>query len=215
MRSTPVLFDMHLHTSRHSNDSQLNPFRLVRRAKDLGLNGVVITEHDKLWSEEELAELRAATPGIQIFAGVEVSAKEGHFLSYGVTDLSKMPAGIGVKELCQEVHHQGGAVIAAHPYRWEQNFDEILDTVRPKLDGIELMSSNMDEVMRRRAAALMENRNWAGCGNSDAHQEDVIGVCYTQFPRRLRDQRDLIEALRTAQTAAYAREGDKVTIRFG
>lgn len=214
MRSTPVTFDMHLHTIRHSPDSQINPFRLIRRAWELGLAGIVITEHDKVWTEEELAELRAATPGILVLTGVEVSAKEGHFLAYGVTDAGKIPAGIGVKEMCQEVHHQGGAVIAAHPYRWNQNFDEILEQVRPKIDGIELMSVNMDADLRQRAAALMENRAWAGCGNSDAHKEEDIGSCYTQFPRRLRDQRDLIEALRTGQSSACEREGDRSAVRF-
>jgi predicted metal-dependent phosphoesterase TrpH len=215
MPATPVAFDMHLHTSRHSSDAKLNPFRLVRRARQLGLAGIVITEHDKLWTEEELAELRAATPGLLVLSGVEVSAKEGHFLAYGLSDGSKVPIGIGVKELCQEVHHQGGAVVAAHPYRWNQNFDEILEQVRPKLDGIEVMSSNMDDELRRRAATLMESRAWSGCGNSDAHEEGTIGVCYTQFPRRLRDQRDLVEALRTGQAAAYTREGEHVTVRFG
>jgi len=46
----------------------------------LGLTGVVITEHDWLWSEDELDELRAASPAMQVYAGVEVSAHEGHFL---------------------------------------------------------------------------------------------------------------------------------------
>lgn len=215
MRSHPVTFDMHLHTTRHSPDSQLNPFRLVRRARELGLYGIAITEHDKVWSDEELAELRAATPGILIFTGVEVSAKEGHFLAYGVTDVTKIAPGIGVKELCQEVHHQGGAVIAAHPYRWDQNFDEVLEQVRPKLDGIELMSVNMDSNLRQRAALLMENRSWSGCGNSDAHREEDIAACYTQFPRRVRDQRDLIEALRTGQASPCERDGDRVQVRYG
>jgi len=43
-----VAFDMHLHTSRHSPDSAINPFSLVRHAQQLGLTGVVITEHDWL-----------------------------------------------------------------------------------------------------------------------------------------------------------------------
>ena len=66
-----IAFDMHLHTSRHSPDSAINPFSLVRQAQQLGLTGVVITEHDWLWNEEELDELRAATPAMQVYAGLE------------------------------------------------------------------------------------------------------------------------------------------------
>ena len=47
-------FDLHLHTNRHSPDSQIHPLALFRRAQKIGLNGLVITEHDWLWTEEEL-----------------------------------------------------------------------------------------------------------------------------------------------------------------
>lgn len=206
MKHPLIAFDMHLHTTRHSPDGRMNPFSLVRHAYDLGLAGVVITEHDWQWSEEELDELRAATPGILILSGVEVSAYEGHFLCYGVTDARKLPKAISVKELCTEVHSQGGVVIAAHPYRWGQDFDEILNQ-EPLLDGLELMSSNMDNVCRKKArASLIEHTSpWAGVGNSDAHDLDVVGHCYTVFSHTIRDQADLLEALRTGQVEARER----------
>src|SRR5262245_64609777 len=77
-------FDLHLHTKRHSADSVIEPSRLVERAKQLGLDGVAITEHDWLWTQPELEELRRAADGLMVFAGIEVSAREGHFLVYGV-----------------------------------------------------------------------------------------------------------------------------------
>jgi len=201
-----IAFDMHLHTKRHSPDSAINPFSLVRRAQQLGLTGVVITEHDWLWSEKELDELRAATPGMQVYAGVEVSANEGHFLCYGVTDAGKLPKGIDVVELCREVHAQGGAVVAAHPYRWGQDFDEILDQ-QPLLDGLEVMSSNMDSDCRKKAWSRKLERNtpWAAMGNSDAHQLEVVAYCYSVFPQNIRDQADLLEAIRTGDVEARER----------
>src|SRR5437667_6169476 len=95
-------FDLHMHTTRHSLDSQMDPFVLVRQARKVGLDGVVITEHDWLWTEPELDELRSAAPGLIILAGVEVTAAEGHFLAYGVTNPFALPRGIGVTELCRE-----------------------------------------------------------------------------------------------------------------
>src|SRR5438132_1011817 len=109
-------FDMHIHTTLHSPDSAMEPADLVRSAQEIGLNGVVITEHDWLWSEDELEELRRVAPRLVILAGVEVSAREGHFLCYGVTDPHRVPRGIGVAELCREIHRQGGVVAAAHPF---------------------------------------------------------------------------------------------------
>ena len=87
-------FDLHMHTTRHSPDSHMDPVALVRRARQIGLDGVVITEHDWLWTEDELRELRSVAPGLVVLAGVEVSAREGHFLAYGVSDPFAVPRGI-------------------------------------------------------------------------------------------------------------------------
>lgn len=200
-------FDMHLHTSRHSPDSAINPFSLLRQAERLGLAGVVITEHDWLWSEDELDELRAATPGVQVYAGVEVSAHEGHFLCYGLTDAGQVPKGIELKELCEVVHGQGGVVVAAHPYRWGQDFDAIL-AEGVALDGLEVMSSNMDAALRDRARKAWQGRGqvWSAVGNSDAHALDKVGFCYSSFPERVRDQADLLDALRGGLVEAHERE---------
>ncbi|HMF12441.1 MAG TPA: PHP domain-containing protein, partial [Gemmataceae bacterium] len=174
-------FDLHLHTSRHSLDSILAPELMVQRAREIGLDGVVISEHDWLWTDEELAQLRQSAPDLIVLAGIEVSARQGHFLVYGVVNPFAVPPGIGVADLCREVHLQGGAVIAAHPYRWNQPFDDILEMERPDLDGLELISNNMDAGIRRRAAALNERLRLAGLGNSDAHRLETLGCYYTEF----------------------------------
>jgi predicted metal-dependent phosphoesterase TrpH len=195
-------FDLHMHTTRHSPDSVMEPLALVRRAQQLGLDGVVITEHDWLWTEEELAELRAAAQGLVILAGIEVSARQGHFLTYGVHNPFAVPRGIDVAALCHEVHRQGGAVVAAHPFRWGQRFDDILRDDKPDLDGLELMTNNMDADCRRRAAEVQRKHSLAGLGSSDAHNEDVLGICYTEFDAAIRDRRDLVEAIRSRKCVA-------------
>jgi predicted metal-dependent phosphoesterase TrpH len=200
-------FDMHMHTTRHSPDSQMDPLVMVRRARQLGLDGVVITEHDWLWTEPELDELRAAGAGLVVLSGIEVSAREGHFLVYGVTNPFAVPRGIGVAELCWEVHRQGGAVVAAHPFRWGQPFEHILERERPDLDGLEMMSNNMDEECRRRTAAVQVRLGLAGVGNSDAHREEVLGCCCTEFPGPVRTSADLVAAIRGRRTVPRERAG--------
>lgn len=198
-------FDLHMHTTRYSPDSEMDPLALVRRAKQIGLDGVVITEHDWLWTEPELDELRTAMPGLVVLGGIEVSAHEGHFLVYGVQDPLALPRGIGVAELCREVHRQGGAVVAAHPFRWGQPFQEILQRKQPELDGMELMTSNMDAECRQRAAAVWQSARLAGLGSSDAHREEVLGVCYTDFDASIRTAPDLVHAIRERRATARER----------
>jgi predicted metal-dependent phosphoesterase TrpH len=201
----PMRFDLHMHTTRHSPDSQMDPFIMVRRAKEIGLDGLVITEHDWLWTEAELDELRTAAPDLVILSGIEVSAREGHFLVYGVTDPYAVPRGIRVAELCREVHKQSGAVVAAHPFRWGQPFLDILTKEQPELDGLELMTNNMDADCRRRAAVVYQQRQLAGLGSSDAHHEDVLGACCTEFEVPVRNMADLVAAIRSRRSKALDR----------
>ena len=200
-------FDLHMHTTRHSPDSVMDPFALCRRARVIGLDGVVITEHDWLWTEAELDVLRKMHPELVILAGVEVSAYEGHFLVYGVTNPFAVPRGVRVAALCREVRAQGGAVVAAHPFRWGQPFAEILERENPDLDGLELMTSNMDADCRRRAAEVRARRSLAGLGSSDAHREETLGVCYTEFPDGTTTMTDLVSAIRGRRTSAHERDG--------
>jgi predicted metal-dependent phosphoesterase TrpH len=201
-----MLFDLHMHTKRHSPDSSIDPFALVRRAQEIGLDGVVITEHDWLWTEEELAELRAAAPGLVVLAGIEVSTKDGDTLVYGVSDPFALPAGIRMAACCREVHKQGGAAVAAHPYRWGQDFDRILRDMKPELDGIEMMSNNMDDGLRRKAADLSRRQpHLATLGNSDAHEVGVLGRCVTAFDADIRDNQTLVEAIRGRKATAMPR----------
>src|SRR5262249_8125023 len=144
-------------------------------------------------------------PGLVILAGVEVSAREGHFLAYGVTDPFRVPRGIGCADLCREVHRQGGAGGAAHPVRWRQRVGESNEKQRPRIDGMELMTNNMDAECRRLAARTHARLGVAGLGSSDAHDEEILGFCYTQFARPIRDVADLVEAIRSRQLTAHER----------
>jgi predicted metal-dependent phosphoesterase TrpH len=190
-------FDLHMHTRRYSPDSEIDPFDLVRRAQEIGLDGIVITEHDRLWPERELDELRRAAPGLVVLGGVEVSGRGGDLLCYGVTNLFDLRPGMPWRELCREVIRQGGATVAAHPYRWAQDFDGLLADQRPELTGLEMMSNNMDPEVRGRAAAFFErNPGYATLGNSDAHEIGVVGACYTEFDALVRTSADLVAAIR-------------------
>jgi predicted metal-dependent phosphoesterase TrpH len=183
----------------------MDPLVMLRRARSLGLDGLVITEHDWLWTEPELDELRKQAPDLVILSGIEVSAREGHFLSYGVTNPFAVPRGIPVADLCREVHRQGGVVVGAHPFRFGQRFDDILQRDKPDLDGLEMMSSNMDPECRRRAHEVQSRLGVAQLGNSDAHHEETLGYCFTHFAADIAGMNDLVDAIRQRRTTPHER----------
>ena len=55
-----MLVDLHSHTWPRSHDSVLNPDDLIERAKKAGLDGIVFTEHDVIWEDSDLEEIRAS-----------------------------------------------------------------------------------------------------------------------------------------------------------
>ena len=69
-------FDHHLHTARHSPDSVIDPLEMIRHALAIGLDGLVITEHDYQWEPEELAELAGRATPLRVFSGAEISAEK-------------------------------------------------------------------------------------------------------------------------------------------
>ncbi len=110
-------FDHPLHTSRHSPDSVIDPLELIERAREVGLDGVVITEHDYQWEAEELADLAARAGGRRCCAGAAGAALEGHCRGDGLPSLEETPAGITVVDLVAVVKRHGAAIVEVHPFR--------------------------------------------------------------------------------------------------
>jgi predicted metal-dependent phosphoesterase TrpH len=202
--------DHHIHTSRHSPDSSIDPAKLVRRACEIGLDGVVITEHDYQWQADELAELAARAPSLRVFSGAEISAREGHFLVYGLPSLEEAPPGILVRDLIELVRQHDAAIVAAHPFRWEQPFDQIVAEHGAAFDALELVSNNVDRYTRAKTRALLRHFPMGTTGSSDAHEIDVLGCYFTEFPRTVESISDFVAALR----AGLGRPGNRVGVHL-
>ncbi len=189
-------FDHHIHTSRHSPDSILDPERLISRAHEMGLDGVVITEHDYQWLPEELEELRLQADGLIVLAGAEISAREGHFLVYGLPSLDEAPPGIALAELLRVVRRHDAAIVAAHPFRWEQDFHQILADHGPVFDALELVSNNITPETRRKTESVLAEHRMGATGSSDGHEPAVIGCYFTEFPETVTTIEQFVSAIR-------------------
>ncbi len=191
--------DHHVHTSRHSPDSIISPSDLVARARRAGLDAVVITEHDYQWEAGELAELNARADGLVVLSGAEISAREGHFLVYGLPDLEEVPPGVALGDLLKVVRKHGAAVVAAHPFRWEQDFRGLIARHGPSFDGVELVSNNVTPETRKLTEAALEVTPMPATGSSDGHVPDAVGCYYTEFPGAVRTMADFVAALRRGE----------------
>jgi predicted metal-dependent phosphoesterase TrpH len=193
-----VRIDHHLHTSRHSPDSAIDPFDLLERARAAKLDAVVITEHDYQWDTDELADLAkaGAEMNLTVLAGAEVSAREGHFLVYGLPDLSEAPAGIALADLLALVRREHAAIIAAHPFRWDQDFEAIVAEHGPVFDALELVSNNVDRRTRSKTESLLARYPMGASGSSDGHDPHVVGCYFSVFRGPIIDLASFVAALR-------------------
>jgi predicted metal-dependent phosphoesterase TrpH len=200
-------FDHHIHTSRHSPDSCLDPLELIERAREVGLDGIVITEHDYQWHRDELAELSARAHGLTILSGAEISAREGHFLVYGLPDLEETPAGITLSDLIEVVRLHKAAIVAAHPFRWGQEFDRLVDRHGPVFDALELVSNNVSTETRAMTARLVKERAMAATGSSDGHEAEVIGCYFSEFTDPIATMADFVSGLKGKRVRPRHRPG--------
>jgi predicted metal-dependent phosphoesterase TrpH len=204
-------FDHHIHTYRHSPDSVIDPLELVEYALEIGLDGLVLTEHDYQWEPEELAELARQAEPLRVFSGAEISAREGHFLVYGLGSLEDSPPGIPLADLLDVVRREDAAIVAAHPFRWDQPFDEIVAEHGPVFDALELVSNNVSAETRRKTEALLARHPMGATGSSDAHDLDVVGCYFTEFDERIDSIGGFVAAIRGRRGRARHRPGAELT----
>lgn len=213
-------FDLHVHTNQGSPDSSLTPEELVTEARRVGLAGVVVTEH--LGWPRHSFEAFARDQGIVLVRALEVYTPLGHILALGldshVTGFTGLTGGVEtVRRLRREVERAGGVMILAHPFRYlfdlpgdhSQNAlfrDDAAPPATPEeaarhpvfalVDEIEVVNGANIETENRFAQEVARVLGWSGTGGSDAHSVHGIGKGVTVLKGDVRNERDLLEALR-------------------
>ena len=212
-RDRLAVFDLHVHTVRGSSDSSLTPKQLIEKAKEIGLDGVCLTEHGGGWDQQEFDRVFAES-GIIAVRGLEVDTDMGHILVFG---LHAYVNGMHrVKDLRRAVDRAGGVMVSAHPFRnlfnhppYNTNFlfknaAKIPETPAEAanhplfevVDDIEIANgSNTDQEndFARKVARVLE---FGGTGGSDVHSIHGLGKCVTILDGEIRTEAEFVEALR-------------------
>ena len=165
--------DLHIH-SEHSPDGSMTPEEIALRAREAGLQGFAICDHDRVFPPSELRAVSDAFPDLLIIPGVEVSTDCGHLLGWFV---SEPIAARTLPEAVAEIHAQGGIAVLAHPFEHTKS-PERAEHAAAYVDGIEIWNSRAERKNRRAnamARAFAEGHGLRGFGGSDAHTPREIG----------------------------------------
>ena len=163
--------DLHMHTSA-SKDCLSDPADVVRRAREIGLDRIAITDHDEI---DGAFEAHAIDPEL-VIVGEEVLTAEGLDL-IGLFLVEHIPPGGTFRAVADEIRGQGGIVYVPHPFDSNRGTTEtFLDDVVDCIDVVEGFNARIHQPARNQRA-----QNWAlarglpiGAG-SDAHLLSEIG----------------------------------------
>jgi predicted metal-dependent phosphoesterase TrpH len=214
-----MLIDLHNHTWPRSHDSVLDPEDLVVRAKELGLDGVCLTEHDTVWDTVEAQRLGEAQDFL-VIPGVEISTDDGHILAYGV---EKYVFGMHrVGKLSEHVKERGGCLVVAHPYRraipwkddeeaWHLALDRAVgNPANPFAVAMEVLNGRGSERENRFSLELAERMGLPGTAGTDSHAVHDIGKVATYFESdRIETWQDLVRELELGRFCAVDMETGK------
>lgn len=197
-----MLLDLHAHTALYSACGQASPEEMVARALEVGLHGLVFSEHNLLWPEDELAKLQAAFPAVRLYRGIEITSSGGDdYIVYGVTDPDLLRAGMDHIEIVTRTRAVGGAIVLAHPYRYSPNVPEALDS--HPVDGIEVMSSNIYNCFHVPALALAHRLQIQAIVTSDGHETTMLGMYAMQVDRLPENDIELAAVIRSGMMRPY------------
>lgn len=199
-----MLVDIHVHTSRHSDCGRSDPDSMVEAAIARGLDAIVLTEHNYMWTQEELAPLQRRHPEIKLFGGIEVSVKmDGgqHMVILGVPDPDLFYPTMPPAELIAAVRRHGGAAILAHPYRWTPEVHE--DILRAGFDAIEICSNSIRNYMQQPICELQRQTKVPLVVSSDGHHVTELGLYALDLPTMPVDDKELAAMIRHGEFSLW------------
>ena len=224
-----TLVDMHTHTVMGASDSSLQPHLLAKGVGEVGLGGVAVTEHNRLWDRHRLRDFQTEHAGLIVANGMEVSTDMGHILAFGMPDIaSGIPKLARLREAADEC---GGYLVVAHPFRYwfepvhftrrglkpVEMVPEVLarEPVFEYVDAVEVYNganTDRENLIALEVARLLGKPGIAG---SDCHSTQGIGCACTQFERTLETPEMLVRELCAGRFRPMSNRAGKPMQPFG
>ncbi len=177
----------------------------IQAALRAGLDGLALTDHNRLAPAARLAELNKKYAPFRIFTGIEVDADHEHLLVIGVQDALLEKPGWHYPELRDFVRWRGGFIALAHPFRYGPEIRVDLEQFPP--DGIEVKSINTPTDYEEEIRSIAARLGLALLENTDAHIEGQIGRFHNELPETARNDKELVEILRSLKSNPYSFAG--------
>jgi predicted metal-dependent phosphoesterase TrpH len=176
--------DLYVHTLERSSCAQASEDAQILAAIDQGLDGLAITDHERLVSQAHIAMLNRKYAPFRVFGGVEISLQEGeHALVLGVHIPVLERTMWTYPELHALVRERGGWLAIAHPFRFGPSISVDIERYPP--DALEGCSINVPLHQADHIREIAADLGIQVICNSDAHHTRHIGAGYNLLEREI------------------------------
>ncbi|MBW1721752.1 MAG: PHP domain-containing protein [Deltaproteobacteria bacterium] len=206
-----TIIDLHVHTAQGSPCSSASVDALIEEARRIGLDGICLTDHNHLWRAEE-CEALSRKHGFMVLRGNEITTEQGDILVFGLDE--DIRGLITLEALREKVREAGGFMVAAHPFRGFLVFGAGDLGLTPEeagkrrlfqfVDALETLNGKVTERENALASRVAEVIGLPVTGGSDAHEVEEVGLYATRFGRSIRNEKDLVRALREGDFSPVA-----------
>jgi 3',5'-nucleoside bisphosphate phosphatase len=201
-----MIAELHCHTSEYSACSHVNAVELIKRAYDLGMQAIVITDHHYEWNNMDLTEVkqRAGVDDIfNVLAGQELHTSDyGDILIYGAKETIKRQK-LTLDEIREK--YPEAAIIWAHPYR-QNKIPDPEKLLNPLLDGIEVFNSNYSVSEAARALKDWHKMKFTAISGTDTHALSYTGSYPTIFDHPFSTIEELVAEIKAGRCRPYFKE---------
>ncbi len=221
-------YELHSHTKETSQCADISAQELVKKYKELGYSGIVITNHysdftfslkemfnKRLRAEHYLKGYREAkkyeTEDFSVLLGVELRffLNGNDYLIFGVTEelIEKAPflLPMYLKRTVKLFKKNGCIIIQAHPYR------PYIYRANPKyLDGVEVVNGKSSKSENEKALKWAEKKNLKiRTAGSDCHRESSAGISGIITNKLIKTNDDLLKILKSGEFEIIEKEYEK------
>jgi predicted metal-dependent phosphoesterase TrpH len=165
------------------------------------LDGVVITEHDAYWLDNEVSELRGTTRKHKFYFGVEITARDGHVIALGAKIALRGSRERSIEEIARSIDEGGGCAIWVHPFQGMKQWERPALTVH----AVEIHSTVTFGKLSEDAQNLALQLGVACVAGSDAHALDHLGQAGVYIDEMPKDEFELAAAIRNGKVRPFRR----------
>ncbi len=189
----PIKLDLHIH-SKFRGQTYITAEKLREALIKRKLDGVAITN---FFDISHAVSLKEQLSDFIIIVGQEVWTNEGHIIGLGIN--KKIPDFKSAEETIDEIHKQGGIVIAPHPYL---PMGVGKDAFSLPVDAVESYNGLIGAtfIFNFLAARSAKKRNIPQTASTDTTGPAFIGRSYTEI---MVDDESILSAIRSGKVKLH------------